>query len=128
MEVRSITTLLGPDTSLTFERRSFPHFLKFSSSFDRQNEIIYTKTMLTAISSLALTRSTSNLSQELRQELDRWKLVGDTTINFAVVLEIWLTSSLSESVRDMNVLKIERIKQESITKAMSESNWPRDFL
>jgi hypothetical protein len=128
MEARSIASLLGTETSPIFERRSFPHFLKFSSSFDKQNEVIYTTTMLAAIASLALTRSTAGLELELKQELERWKLVGDSTINFAVVLEIWLTSSLSESVKTMNQIKIDRIKQESVAKAMSESNWPSDYL
>lgn len=84
--------------------------------------------MLAAIASLALTRSTSGLPMELKQELERWKLVGDSTINFAVVLEIWLKSPLSESVKEMNKVKIERIRQESVAQAMSESNWPKDYL
>lgn len=128
MEARSIASLLGTDNSPIFERQSFPHFLKQSSSFDRQNEIIYTRTMLAAIASLALTRSTAGLPLELKHELERWKLVGDSAINFGVVLEIWLKSTLAESVKDMNKIKIERIRQEIVSQAMKESNWPKDYL
>lgn len=70
--------------------------------------------MLVAIASLALRRSTKDMHKDLKHELDRWKLVGDSTINFAVVLEIWLTSNYTESVRTMNEIKIQRIKQERI--------------
>lgn len=80
------------------------------------------------LSSLALTLDTNRLPSELKQELERWKLVGDATINFAVVLELWLTSDVTRPVSEMNVEKINRIKQENLARTLEQSEWyPKYF-
>jgi hypothetical protein len=53
-------------------------------------------------------------SDLLKQVMDRWKLVGDSTINFCIVFELWMTSDLSVDLTVLNDEKMNRYNKSAL--------------
>ena len=58
------------------------------------------------------------MNEKLLLEVDRWKLVGDSALNFLVVFDIFLSASLSQEVKEMNAEKVKRIGMQNIQQAL----------